>query len=298
MHKKLIGLISLSIVLLLGIGCEKSEKIREGFFISTTTVTINTSSLPHTTEALPIPQSLENIYPTGTININPSTQAPLVTSSISEEYFSTSSINKNDPKTWPRFEFKELGFSMQLPFEKNELEIEYGRCKDGVVYRKKNNSDTFIKEKREICIKSKSDYSYYQIIVKKGNYLALSSIVGYAPIEGEGGILTDDKGRIVFKQQGKPIVKAKDVKGTFYALEDKKFRPLRIIFNQDVEFIMINPLENRYVYPEDERYNPKFAAIFNLPKDQEFKSVVIAFLDQDLDESQLITAIKTVKFFN
>ncbi len=48
-----------------------------------------------------------------------------------QENISTSTIDKNDASTWPRFEFKELGFSVQLPFEKDMWYAEnaYWECK-------------------------------------------------------------------------------------------------------------------------------------------------------------------------
>lgn len=45
-----------------------------------------------------------------------------------------SGIDKNNVVTWPRFEFKELGFSIQLPFEKDRMTQGYVECRRGKAY--------------------------------------------------------------------------------------------------------------------------------------------------------------------
>jgi hypothetical protein len=52
-------------------------------------------------------------------------------------------IDKNDITTWPRFEFKELGLSIQLPFEKGDFQIIYNECRNGKFYTKLDNSLDF-----------------------------------------------------------------------------------------------------------------------------------------------------------
>jgi hypothetical protein len=51
-----------------------------------------------------------------------------------QENITTSTIDKNDVSTWPRFEFKELGFSVQLPFEKKLMSEGYIECRKGVAF--------------------------------------------------------------------------------------------------------------------------------------------------------------------
>ncbi len=47
----------------------------------------------------------------------------------------SSTIDVNNPATWPRVTFKELGFSVKLPFEKTTISSGLTECRDGNLYR-------------------------------------------------------------------------------------------------------------------------------------------------------------------
>ncbi len=72
-------------------------------------------------------------------NENTTTSSLLTSIHSASTSISSSSIkiDKDDVSTWPRFEFKELGFSVQLPFEKNMWHSEYRKCYHGAWYDEK-----------------------------------------------------------------------------------------------------------------------------------------------------------------
>ena len=227
------------------------------------------------------------------------------TSNISE-VLATSTIDKNDVSTWPRFEFKELGFSVQLPFEKSDVETEYRECKNENYLVKKNGLLQSVTNDGEMCLK-KENYSFFYASSIVGNYSFLSAEIGYGAINGEGGVLKDEKGDVMYKQIGLPVKK----KGHRYVVNltnepgEQTIKPLQTKIIQGVEMIKFNELDeitrhHHYVdyTPEEMLRVPYITVIFNLPRDVKsiFKVISFSFVEKDLSNKKLFDMLKTIEF--
>lgn len=73
------------------------------------------------------------VYNQESVAIPSSTKAtPTNESAIATKITATSTIDKNNPATWPRFKFKELGFSISMPLK--GVEINFTECRGGKPY--------------------------------------------------------------------------------------------------------------------------------------------------------------------
>jgi hypothetical protein len=71
---------------------------------------------------LPVYGRAQVTFPSRTLSITSST--PLAQPTI----VASSTVDVNNPETWNTFEFKELGFSMKLPFERSAVTSSYNIC--------------------------------------------------------------------------------------------------------------------------------------------------------------------------
>jgi len=294
MNKKLIGLISLSALLFMGLECQQQEKIREGFFISTTSeysTSTPTTSAPRVPPLLVLDEdpdflpsvsssSVNVIY--DTTNTEPTLfYGPPEVTSTKKYSSSTSSIDKNDPKTWPRFEFKELGFSMQLPFEKKELEYGF------------NDQYYLPNDNKNIHIKS-GMYRYGGIVKNDGEYkygfIGANSLNFY--IEHHTNI-TD----IIDLELGtNPKIILFDGNNQKFYLD---IHPIKRFNIQGTEILVFDA--NKDFFDLVKETFPDFEGIrwgftFKLPQSEKFKAVVLNFSEEDLTFEKLISTIKTIEF--
>jgi hypothetical protein len=195
---------------------------------------------------------------------------------------------------------------VQLPFEKSDVETEYIECKNENYLIKKNALLQHITNDGEMCLK-KENYSFFYASSIVGNYSFLSAEIGYGAINGEGGILKDEKGDVMYKQIGLPVKK----KGTRYIVDltnepgEQSIKPLQTKIIQGVEMIKFNELDeitrhHHYVdyTPEEMLKVPYITIIFNLPRDVKsiFKVISFSFVEKDLSNKRLFDMLKTIEF--
>jgi hypothetical protein len=215
---------------------------------------------------------------------NENTTTPSSLTSINSTPISIASssikIDKDDVSTWPRFEFKELGFSVQLPFATNDVEGEYSECGKGKFYHKKDSETRIMLDENGCDVRS--DYFNYFAWSKKYNFAFLYSFVG---LNYEGGELGDT------------LVSSTDLMAHAeeYEVDGFSFAPSKIIQNEGVKFIVIGQFKRRkFIDPDYETIG--FAFNLKIKQNLKFRTALFSFCKSELSEKQLIDLIKTIKF--
>jgi hypothetical protein len=215
--------------------------------------------------------------------LNPSV-APTTTPSVPTASTTTPTvtINKENVATWPRFEFKELGFSIQLPFEALLVRSQYSECKNGDSYIKKSNDSSLVLDAKNGCDLRVNFSSFTaSLLPDKQLFLASYSKHDVVTEEGDNPLYIQDYSR----QKDKIIINGKAV-----------FKPIKTIMVHQKEFVIVNPMENHLVRPEDQKYNPNISAIFNLENNPKFKAAGLSFREKDITLEQLVKALQTITF--
>lgn len=187
----------------------------------------------------------------------------------------STAISQNNPATWPRHYFKELGFSIKLPFATGSIETGFAECVRGNL----STSSTFI---RRVCDDA-DHYSYWYSALLRGknnDYIFLGSVSEYYADGGEWG-----------------LTKLHDFtyKGLTVLIGQSIIHPLKILFFHGMPIIIFDP--NKDIYGifkagDDQIY----AAIFKLPNNKKFKAAALQFYASDLNFEQFTKAINTIQF--
>ena len=168
---------------------------------------------------------------------------------------------------WPRYEFKELGFSIQLPFVSSSLHYGFNYC--------------------SFCINT-STYQYTGVVLSDNapRYNFIGSYALNYQYDRDGDI-TD----IVDFEIGK------NPKLVFFGLEKFKLeiKPLKRIVLQHNEVVIFDATDtsgdiNPYFS------NKRWAFALRLPTSKKFRAVLITFYDSDVPFEKMIDVVKTIRF--
>lgn len=189
---------------------------------------------------------------------------------------SSVSIEKNHIPLWPRFEFQELGFSVQLPLEKSDVETEHEECSHGNRLISKSSTS-------QTC-DSRSKYVAYTARSITRNRVFLSSFTG---IDYEGGEL------------GQTIVQSKDLTrrdSSTYAINGIVFEPRQVLTVHGVEFAIIGTVKNNNRF-QDQNHKT-IGVVFNLPHKNEsgFRTAIMTFYTTDVSEREMVEMINSIEF--
>ena len=217
------------------------------------------------------------------------------TSNISE-VLATSTIDKNDVSTWPRFEFKELGFSVQLPFEKNLMSEGYIECRKGVAFDENKKPINYF------CI-PEAEFYYKKTASIKSDTLPWSGVhIGSVSekFAAERDLFVTDVHD--FELYNKNIHKNPNN----YMLNDWVWiirNPLQKFYQQG-NLIVINDLYKDYYQQADQDFGQDnrrtvFGIYLKLSKNKKFKAAVIELektgdIDWSLERSKMVA--KSIKF--
>lgn len=207
---------------------------------------------------------------------------PVVTSSLVVSP-SSSTIDQNNPTTWPRYYFKELGFSVQAPFEQNEAAAVFHDC------TKLGDRCEGYENGKDVDPNTANDNMYW--FGGRLGGIGISSFSQNYEIGGESGIRIYD----LVKIGNEYFILSSGASGSKWAIH-----PLEIFFNFKTPIIYFDGYED-YIRIKEESRGEKiggqyYGAVFKLPDSKKFKATVLFFNEKDLSQSQFISILKTIRF--
>jgi hypothetical protein len=207
--------------------------------------------------------------------LNPSV-APTTTPSVSIAPTTTpAAINKENVATWPRFEFKELGFSVQLPFENNNVKYSLDESdvidKDGKVVKMHRYIGSLVKEGRSFL----GAYSQNYMNEQEPDLIHITNITN------------ESSPRIIF----------------YWTKVDEPgllIHPLKQINKQGVQIVVFDAKKDfyrRYDGDMDQTIEQsQWAIAFKLPHSDKFKAVLLNFRERDVSLEDIQKMIQTIEF--
>ena len=209
-------------------------------------------------------------------NSSASTSSINVTSTVS-------SIDKNNPETWPRFEFKELGFSVQLPFPTSIVTSSYHACQPydtspGCYDEAKKPFEWFM----SFAQTPDANYHFFlKSISKDYSYCCEVSPLNMYDFYYDGKNFRYSTQLPFIMSQPLP----------FYIEKN-----LVVIFDLYPNFYKLLDEENGLVGKEAVPPYHIYAVAIKLPNSKQFKSVILQFEKDEITLENLIKLVKTIKF--
>lgn len=199
----------------------------------------------------------------------------LPTASTSAALDLATAIDENDVATWPRFEFEELGFSLQLPLEKEQVKTQYEVCANGK--RFVSNTTTIV------SCDPRSNYYYYSASSAKNVFL--SSFVGTNYESGELGTTLLTSGDLVLH-------------GKEYTIDGFSFFSSKTVSAKGVTFVVVGVPQKKSHF-QDSAYRLTHV-VFNLPQSRvsKFRTAQLYFYTSEMHEDRLVKIFSTIKFLN
>jgi hypothetical protein len=175
---------------------------------------------------------------------------------------------------WPRYEFKELGFSIQLPFVSSSLHYGPGSyCPPHMVP----------------CSNTSTMYSYTGVFKKNDDpkYMFMGSFSKNYEYDRDGDI-TDISD---IELGAKPRI-------IFFGSDPFKLQinPISRIFVAQNQIIVFNAYNDYYKNSSYDVVGKKLAFVFRLPYSKKFSAVIFSFDDEDFPLEKINKAITTLKF--
>ena len=174
---------------------------------------------------------------------------------------------------WPRYEFKELGFSIQLPFVSSSLRYKF---------------NTYCPPYLAPCSNTTTMHSYTGILNgKKTDYLFIGSYSKNYEYDRDGNI-TDINDLNISKN---PYL-------IFFGNDSFQLpiHPINRILVQNKEVIIFNAYDDYYKNSNYGINEKEWAFTFSLPYSDKLKAVIFVFDDIDFPLEKIKMAIKTLKF--
>lgn len=213
--------------------------------------------------------SADKIRPRSSGTAASSTNQPLVITSPSTSVYVPKSITSIDTSSWQRFEFKELGFSIQLPFATKDITLTY---KDG------RRDDT-------LPVSATNPLMYWYKGFLKGQSGDYTFVGGTSENYASG-------------KEWQPTDASQLIKiGDNYQINNLRISPLAHVPAQNNLLIAFDMTKDYYhVIKSPLGAEQWYGAVFTIPNNKRFKVALLQFRSQDSSLDQLVAALKTVQF--
>lgn len=236
-----------------------------------------------TTKVTPPP----NNNATTTSSSTPLQVVPTSTSEFFSPPSSTADIDQNNPATWPRYFFKELGFSIQAPVPLDKVSAIFHDC---------TKPDDRCDNEARIDVQSGkylSAVDMYWFGGKIDNIIFSSFSKNYAS-GGDAGLDTYD---LVQEDARYFIVSSGEGGGKW------EIHPIKIFSNFKTPVIYFD-IYRDYIKPSAERMGSPlsqdeyqyYGVVFKLPYSKKFKAITMMFNEKKLTQNQFISILNTLNF--
>jgi hypothetical protein len=198
---------------------------------------------------------------------------------VANENTNTEQGSDTNTRQWRKFTFDELGFSILLPFEANNIDTNYTECDE------QSHCDMYGYSYSASLSAEEDVYPIIRSVSKNWSPSRRASFGEIYDLSIENGaykiLLPGDKDFDI-QPVGEPI----DIGGVQVYLFDAYdyYVENRVVIDGQVEFEEGTPKE-------------QYAAVFQLPNNEKYKAVIITFKTEDLSLDELKTAIESIDFF-
>jgi hypothetical protein len=207
--------------------------------------------------------------PPTTSTTTPATTSPTPSSSVSSSPVVPPVAV--DTSTWQQFDFKELGFTIQLPFDSKDVSSTYKEDRQN--------------EKLPVSLSNSLRYSYKGFLKRQAGEYAFLGSTSENYVSGKPWELTDANKFIAV--------------GDTYQIGNIPITPIAHVPAQSNLLVVFDASKDYYQLINKSSTTSTehwYAAVFNLPNNKRFKVALLQFKSQDLSLDQLVAALKTVQF--